>query len=203
MADPSSPTDIAFRDAAASDADAVAALHADSWRRFYRGAYSDDFLDGDVLADRHVVWSARLSQPSTATRTVVATTSDEGLVGFVHVVLDEDATSGSLVDNIHVGQLFQRRGIGSQLIVRAAAVVAESAIASGLYPMGAGAEHERTGVLSAARRDVCGEDDCPATQWCPRAPERISDEVPVRLGRRAGRTSELTPTQIRRPSTRG
>jgi len=127
------PEGIAFRDAAASDAHAVAALHADSWRRFYRGAYSDEFLDGDVLADRQFVWSARLSQPSMATRTLLATTSDEGLIGFVHVVLDEDPTWGSLVDNIHVGRLNQHRGIGSQLIARAAAVVAETAIASGLY----------------------------------------------------------------------
>jgi ribosomal protein S18 acetylase RimI-like enzyme len=111
----------------------VAALHADSWRRFYRGAYSDEFLDGDVLADRQLVWSARLLQPSVATRTLVATTSDEGLVGFVHVVLDEDATWGSLLDNVHVGRLYQRRGIGSQLLVKAAGVVAESATAGGLY----------------------------------------------------------------------
>ena len=127
------PDGVAFRDAAASDADAVAALHADSWRRFYRGAYSDEFLDGDVLADRQSVWSARLQQPSIATRTLVATTSDEGLVGFVHMVLDENPTWGSLIDNIHVGRVNQRRGIGSQLIVRAAAVVAEAAVASGLY----------------------------------------------------------------------
>jgi hypothetical protein len=29
-------------------------LHADSWRRHYRGAYADAFLDGDVLADRRI-----------------------------------------------------------------------------------------------------------------------------------------------------
>jgi hypothetical protein len=88
------PEGIALRDAAASDADAVAALHTDSWRRFYRGAYSGEFLDGDVLADRQCVWSVRLLQPSMATRTLVATTSDEGLVGFVHVVLDDNSTWG-------------------------------------------------------------------------------------------------------------
>jgi GNAT superfamily N-acetyltransferase len=40
-----------FRLAGPPDADAIAALHADSWRRHYRGAYSDAFLDGDVGAD--------------------------------------------------------------------------------------------------------------------------------------------------------
>jgi len=39
---------VGFRPARASDSEAIAALHADSWRRHYRGAYSDAFLDGDV-----------------------------------------------------------------------------------------------------------------------------------------------------------
>ena len=37
-----------FRFGDRRDANAIAALHADSWRRHYRGAYSDAFLDGDV-----------------------------------------------------------------------------------------------------------------------------------------------------------
>ena len=31
------------------DIEAIAALHTDSWRRHYRGAYSDAFLDGDII----------------------------------------------------------------------------------------------------------------------------------------------------------
>ena len=44
-----SPDDLRFRPADADDAAAVAGLHADSWRRHYRGAFSDAFLDGDVV----------------------------------------------------------------------------------------------------------------------------------------------------------
>lgn len=44
--------DVRFRSACAIDAQAVARLHADSWRRYYRGAYSDAFLEGDVVQDR-------------------------------------------------------------------------------------------------------------------------------------------------------
>src|SRR6266545_1171398 len=51
-----------FRLASPADAKAVADLHADSWRRHYRGAYSDAFLDGDVVADRLAVWTARLRE---------------------------------------------------------------------------------------------------------------------------------------------
>lgn len=42
---------IRFRLAVPDDAEAVAMLHATSWRRHYRGAYSDAFLDGDVVAE--------------------------------------------------------------------------------------------------------------------------------------------------------
>jgi hypothetical protein len=37
-----------FRAGGPGDAPAVAGLHADSWRRHYRGAFSDAFLDRDV-----------------------------------------------------------------------------------------------------------------------------------------------------------
>ncbi len=46
---------VVFRFADGRDIKAVAALHADSWRRHYRGAYPDAFLDGDVFADRMVI----------------------------------------------------------------------------------------------------------------------------------------------------
>src|SRR5437763_12653857 len=52
-----------FRLAGPADAAAVARLHAESWRRHYRGAYADAFLDGDVEADRRNEWSRRLQEP--------------------------------------------------------------------------------------------------------------------------------------------
>ena len=63
---------VSFRVAAAADADSVAALHADSWRRHYRGAYADAFLDGDVLADRRTIWSRLLAAPGSDRITIVA-----------------------------------------------------------------------------------------------------------------------------------
>jgi hypothetical protein len=50
-----------YRQAAANDVAAIASLHAESWRRHYRGAYLDSHLDGDVVADRMAEWSDRLS----------------------------------------------------------------------------------------------------------------------------------------------
>ena len=69
-----------FRLAGPADAEAVANLHADSWRRHYRGAYSDAFLDGDVVADRLAVWTDRLREPDPRRCTILA--EDGGLVGL-------------------------------------------------------------------------------------------------------------------------
>jgi ribosomal protein S18 acetylase RimI-like enzyme len=116
--------EITYRAALAADATAVAALHADSWRRFYRGSYSDAFLDGPVDQDRLEVWSKRLDdQENSAT---VLAEIDGALVGFVHVVFDADPIHGALIDNLHVRHDMQRRGLGAELVHKAmTAVISE------------------------------------------------------------------------------
>jgi ribosomal protein S18 acetylase RimI-like enzyme len=120
-----------FRRATIDDAPRIAALHADSWRRHYRGAYADSFLDGDVEADRLSVWSARMATPGN-TATILAE-QDGRLVGFVHVLLDDDPRWGSLLDNLHVVNDQRRTGLGTKLLVRAAEVVAAHATRDGMY----------------------------------------------------------------------
>jgi hypothetical protein len=121
-----------LRAAGLDDAGKVALLHADSWRRHYRGAYADSFLDGDVIADRRSEWSSRLAVPTTNTMTTVAE-DDTGLVGFVHVVFDDDDRWGSLIDNLHVTHERRRTGIGTALLTRAAEGVAERATGKSMY----------------------------------------------------------------------
>jgi ribosomal protein S18 acetylase RimI-like enzyme len=120
-----------FRAARPEDADRIAELHADSWRRHYRGAYADAYLDGDVAADRRTVWSARLAAP-TGTGTVLAE-QDGRLVGFVHVVFGADPRWGSLVDNLHVAHDRQRGGIGTRLLAHAARAVGERAGSDAMF----------------------------------------------------------------------
>jgi ribosomal protein S18 acetylase RimI-like enzyme len=120
------------RTAGERDAPAVAALHADSWRRHYRGAYADSFLDGDVHADRVVVWSKRLREPAVGARTVVAET-DGRVVGFSYTLLDADPTWGAFVDNLHVSGDYQRRGIGGRLMAASAEFVVTERPQSPLY----------------------------------------------------------------------
>jgi GNAT superfamily N-acetyltransferase len=121
-----------FRLAGPDDAEAVANLHADSWRRHYRGAYSDAFLDGDVLADRLAVWTDRLREPDSRRCTILA--EDASLVGFAHTVFGEDPTWGALLDNMHVAEGHKRRGIGSRLLaLTAEAVTGGPENTTGLY----------------------------------------------------------------------
>ena len=116
--------DLQFRRADRGDADAIAALHADSWRRHYRGAYSDAFLDGDVLTERLAVWTDRLQARDQQRYTVLAT-NDGGLAGFANTEFDDDPTWGALLDNLHVAQGFKRRGLGSQLLALTARAVVD------------------------------------------------------------------------------
>jgi ribosomal protein S18 acetylase RimI-like enzyme len=119
------------RAAAVRDVDAIAALHADSWRRNYRGAYRDAYLDGDVVSERLAVWRDRLTQPATTFRTIVAA-RDGAFAGFAHVILDDDPTWGALLENLHVVHELKRDGIGTRLMAAAARAVLEATPGAGL-----------------------------------------------------------------------
>lgn len=125
-----SVADLQFRLAGPSDAEAVAAVHAESWRRHYRGAYSDAFLDGEVDADRLAVWTRRLREPDRPGQTIVAEVGG-GLVAFAHTVFEDDPRWGALLENLHVVPGEKRRGVGSRLLALTAGVVLERE--SGLY----------------------------------------------------------------------
>jgi ribosomal protein S18 acetylase RimI-like enzyme len=123
---------VLYRVGVAADAAEVAVLHADSWRRHYRGAYSDSYLDGDIVADRLKVWAGRMADPREDRVTIVAET-DARLVGFVHAVLDGDQLWGVLIDNLHVTYGLKRHRIGSTLLQGAARMIVERRPSSGMY----------------------------------------------------------------------
>ena len=123
---------VTCRPATVSDAQSIARLHADRWRRHYRGAYSDAFLDGEVDEDRRSVWTSRLGQAQEAACTFVAEAALH-LVGFAHTLLDEAPQWGALLDNLHVAHAHARRGIGTRLLRSAAAAVVERRPGSGLH----------------------------------------------------------------------
>lgn len=122
---------VIFSPAGTGDAGRIAALHADSWRRHYRGAYADTYLDGDLLSERSTVWSTRLASP-TGTATIIAERGGH-LAGFVHVVFDADPRWGSLIDNLHVDHSVHRSGIGTELMAYAARAVLANADSPALH----------------------------------------------------------------------
>ncbi|HTD49704.1 MAG TPA: GNAT family N-acetyltransferase [Acidimicrobiia bacterium] len=121
-----------LRLATGDDVEAIAALHADSWRRNYRGAYLDSYLDGDVVADRLAVWSDRIAHAGPAERTIVAERDGEFL-GFAHTKFDEDPIWGALLDNLHVVHDHKGLGIGTSLLSETARAVLARPAPTGLY----------------------------------------------------------------------
>jgi ribosomal protein S18 acetylase RimI-like enzyme len=122
-----------YRRATAGDVEAIAALHADSWRRHYRGAFADEYLDSDVFTDRVTEWTKRLTSSTEGRTHTVVAENDDGLVGFVHTEFDDDPRWGALLDNLHVRHDLQGGGIGRRLVAESAAAVRAHDPASGLF----------------------------------------------------------------------
>ncbi len=121
-----------LRAAGPADASAIAALHAESWRRHYRGAYPDVFLDGPVFDDRRLVWEARLAAAS-AQQHILLAEDETGLAGFACAYGGHDPYWGSLLDNLHVRAEQHGRGIGARLLRGVAAWCGLSHPRDGLY----------------------------------------------------------------------
>ena len=123
--------ELRFRAARPGDAPAVAALHAGSWQRHYRGAFSDAFLD---RADGYLLplWTERLAAPDPQARTILAE-QDGAIAGFAHTLLGHDPARGAFLDNLHVAHGRKRQGIGTRLLALTAQAILDCSPASGLY----------------------------------------------------------------------
>ena len=113
---------IILRQADFSDYSAIAELHADSWKKNYRGIYSDRFLENEVDKDRLNVWFQRLESPVKNQLTTVAVLNNT-IVGFSCAFLNDDPVFGSLIDNLHVTTTSQKSGIGKMLLADCAASI--------------------------------------------------------------------------------
>ena len=130
------PDELRFRAAGPGDAPSVAALHADSWQRHYRGAYSDAFLDDEVPGFLLDLWTRRMAAPEPRDRTILAELGQDGqatLVGLAHTILDDNPTWGALLDNLHVRHGVKRQGVGTRLLSLTAEMVVAGRPGSGLY----------------------------------------------------------------------
>lgn len=121
-----------YRDANLNDVEALADLHAKSWRDSFRGIFADEFLDGGVWDDRRSVWSERLSTPKPNQRVIVA--SDHGeICGFICAYGNESLKWGTFIDNLHVSTEIQGRGVGKHLMYLIGKWIEESFDHKGIY----------------------------------------------------------------------
>ncbi len=112
--------EITIRPIVAADAVTVADLHATSWRDAYRGMLRDEYLDGDIATERRQAWTESARRPGRLPTTASSRRPETGPVGFVYMLGGDDATWGTLVDNLHVLPGFKGRGIGRRLLEAAA-----------------------------------------------------------------------------------
>jgi ribosomal protein S18 acetylase RimI-like enzyme len=132
MPDPAAAGGLSYRTARADDAQAIAGLHTDSWRRHYRGAYSDAFLDHEAAGFLGDLWAERLAAADPRARTILAE-RDGLLVGLAHTMLGSHPTWGALLDNLHVSYDLKRQGVGTRLLTLTARAVLDAEPSSGLY----------------------------------------------------------------------
>jgi len=149
--------ELRFRAACTGDAQAIAALHAGSWQRHYRGAFSDAFLDHHAAGYQLPLWTERLATPDPQARTIIA--EREGtVVGLAHTLLGQDATWGALLDNLHVLHGLKREGIGTRLLALTAQAVLDASPSSGLY-LWVLEQNSDARAFYAARGGACVERD--------------------------------------------
>ena len=106
---------IKYAPASIRHTEAIARLHAYSWQVHYRGIFSDNYLDHEVVEERMMVWQRRFEKPSKDQYVVLANDQDL-LCGFGCIFLNHDQQYGSLVDNLHVHPDWQHKGIGKRLM---------------------------------------------------------------------------------------
>lgn len=146
-----------IRIANASDASAIASLHAASWRIAYRGALSEEYLASDIVADRHAIWTERFR--SSAPNQFVAVAEDENIItGFACAFSACDPEWGTLLDNIHVSLTYQRRNIGTSLVRSVASWCQETLPHSGLFLWVLQSNLPAQRFYEKLGASVCGED---------------------------------------------
>lgn len=109
-----------IRQARAADADAIADLHALSWRTTYRGTLPDSFLDGDVVVERRAAWARFFSAPRAGAVAFLAVGADRDLDGFIAFERGEEAGYDAVIENLHVAPRARGRGLGKRLMETAA-----------------------------------------------------------------------------------
>lgn len=101
------------------DAETIAALHAQSWRRNYRGILPDSMLGGPLYEEHLAVWKDRLDCPCPDRQLILLALDQIEMLGFVSVLLDQEPLWGARLENLHVHPEYKGQGIGRTLLNQA------------------------------------------------------------------------------------
>ena len=123
---------VLIRPIIASDAEAVALLHAESWRSTYAGILSETYLAGPIFEERLAIWRARYLDPNARQVGLLAWLGDEP-VGFVYAVGGAHAEHGTLLDNLHVAPAGRGNGVGTRLLAHLAKELHVRGESDGVY----------------------------------------------------------------------
>lgn len=114
--------EVQILEAVAMDIDAIAHIHAESWRDAYKGILDDSFLAGPIDADRLQLWTPRFEAAPDGQIIMKAENGSEA-IGFISIYLKHDSQWGSHVDNLHVLPRYRGNKIGQRLLQAGAASI--------------------------------------------------------------------------------
>lgn len=159
-----------IREMTSADAEAVARLHAESWRSAYRGILRDAYLDGPVDDEWLDTWTKRLAGPGPNEIGLVAD-KEPGIVGFVFAVADHDPELGAFLDNLHVSPPHRGQGVGSRLLLELSRFLLANHDDNGLYlwvfenNCSARGYYEKSGAVAVRRAEAEAPGGGIVTEW--------------------------------------
>lgn len=105
-----------IRPAGPHDREAITALHLSSMQRTYAPYLPPRYLMELAPPQRRDLWVERF-KPAVRDRYVIHVAFDQTiLAGFVCISLQPDDPWGNLIDNLHIDQAYQRKGLGRRLL---------------------------------------------------------------------------------------
>ena len=113
--------DLKIRKADIEDAEAIAAVHVETWQNAYLGLIPDSYLQSLSIDQRAITWRENLQNQHSTSHTLVAEMENQ-IVGFIGVGANRDADAAANIAevfSIYVDPESQGFGIGSRLLNQA------------------------------------------------------------------------------------